>query len=79
VHYSKPLDCCLPGPDRHALTHLVSSLAFHPLLMAVDYRRRIVGDQHAHTECTVCGRLRMLCVGGCDLVQVVSWQVPYAT
>jgi hypothetical protein len=72
----KPIVCCLSDPDRQALTDLVSPLAYRPALMSEDWRRAVIGDEHRHTVCTVCGKLRVRCVGGCDLIPVTVWKVP---
>jgi hypothetical protein len=72
---AKLLACCLNDQDRQALTDLVSSLAFDPMLMSVEYRRWVVG-RYVRTTCTYCGRPRVMCVGGCDLIPVTVWRVP---
>jgi hypothetical protein len=75
-HKASPLVCCLNDRDRQAVTDLVTPLAYHPTRMAMDQRKAAVGERYAYTRCTYCGKLRTLCVGGCDLIPVTVWKVP---
>ena len=65
------LDCCVSDTDRRALTDLVSSLAYHPVRMAVDQRRAVVGPRNARRVCRGWHRVGIRCPG-CDLAPVVT-------